>query len=144
LPPSLLSPRGIAQAVWLYFRFPLSLRMVEEMLAARGVDVAYETIRRWAEKFGRDFAGATRCRASQRSDKWHMDEVLISITGKKTLAVARRGPEQRCPRRSRATSPRQENPKTLDAHAVEEDPARRASSSRTSSLPTAPQRTTCY
>ena len=39
-------------AVWLYFRFPLSLRMVEEMLAARGIDVSHETVRRWAEKFG--------------------------------------------------------------------------------------------
>ena len=42
----------ISLAVWLYFRFPLSLRMVEEMLAARGVEVSHETIRRWAEKFG--------------------------------------------------------------------------------------------
>lgn len=73
----------IAQAVWLYFSLPLSLRMVEEMLAARGVDVTYETIRRWAEKFGRDFAGAVRRRAPQRGDKWHMDEVVVSIAGKK-------------------------------------------------------------
>lgn len=73
----------IAQAVWLYFRFPLSLRMVEEMLAARGVDVTYETIPRWAEKFGRDFAGAMRRRAPQRGDKWHMDEVVVSIAGTK-------------------------------------------------------------
>ncbi|BDV36130.1 IS6 family transposase [Methylocystis iwaonis] len=73
----------IAQAIWLYFRFPLSLRMVEEMLAARGVDVTCETIRRWAGKFGRDFAGAMRRRASQRGNKWHMDEVLVSIAGTK-------------------------------------------------------------
>ena len=43
-------------AVWLYFRFPLGLRMVEEMLAARGIDVSHETVRRWAERFGRDYA----------------------------------------------------------------------------------------
>ena len=46
----------ISQAVWLYFRFPLSLRMVEDLLAARGIVVSHETIRRWAEKFGWDFA----------------------------------------------------------------------------------------
>ena len=46
----------IANAVWLYFRFPLSLRMVEDMLAMRGIVVSHETVRRWAEKFGRDFA----------------------------------------------------------------------------------------
>jgi putative transposase len=48
----------ISQAVWLYFRFPLSLRMVEEMLAARGIVVSYETVRQWARKFGRaDISG---------------------------------------------------------------------------------------
>jgi putative transposase len=46
----------ISQAVWLYFRFPLSLRMVEEMLAARGIVVSHETVRQWALKFGREFA----------------------------------------------------------------------------------------
>lgn len=76
-------PEVIAYAVWLYFRFPLSLRMVEEMLAARGIDVTYETIRRWAEKFGRDFSSSIRRRAPRRGDKWHMDEVVDSIAGKK-------------------------------------------------------------
>jgi putative transposase len=57
--------------------------MVEEMLAARGVDVTYETIRRWAEKFGRDFSSCIRRRAPQRGDKWHMDEVVFSIAGEK-------------------------------------------------------------
>ena len=46
----------IAHAVWLYFRFPLSLRMVEDLLAVRGIVVSHETVRRWAEKFGRKFA----------------------------------------------------------------------------------------
>ena len=53
-------------AVWLYFRFPLSLRMVEEMLAARGIDVSHETVRRWAEKFGRDYANRLRRRDPSR------------------------------------------------------------------------------
>lgn len=49
-------PQIIAQAVWLYFRFPLSLRLVEEMLLGRGIMVSYETVCRWAIKFGRDYA----------------------------------------------------------------------------------------
>src|SRR3954452_19122824 len=49
----------ISHAVWLYFRFPLSLRMVEEMLAARGIDVSHETVRQWARKFGQSFANQT-------------------------------------------------------------------------------------
>jgi putative transposase len=49
-------PEIISHSVWLYFRFPLSLRMVEEMLAARGVVVSHETVRQWALKFGRAFA----------------------------------------------------------------------------------------
>ena len=52
----------ISHAVWLYFRFPLSLRMVEEMLAARGIDVSYETVRQWAHKFGQAFAHQIRRR----------------------------------------------------------------------------------
>ena len=74
----------IAHAVWLYFRFPLSLRMVEDMLAARGVIVSHQTVRLWAEKFGRHFANAIRKRSAGRlGDKWHLDEVVITIGGKK-------------------------------------------------------------
>jgi putative transposase len=51
-----LPPEIIAHAVWLYFRFPLSLRLVEEMLLERGILVSYETVRRWALKFGPDYA----------------------------------------------------------------------------------------
>jgi putative transposase len=67
----------ISYAVWLYFRFPLSLRMVEEMLAARGISVTHETIRQWGLKFGREFANRIRQRAPRRGDKWHLDEVVI-------------------------------------------------------------------
>ena len=74
----------IAHAVWLYFRFPLSLRMVEDMLAARGIIVTHQTIRDWAEKFGRHFANEIRRRSAGRlGDKWHLDEVVVSIAGKK-------------------------------------------------------------
>jgi putative transposase len=76
-------PEVIAHAVWLYFRFPLSLRMVEDLLAARGVVVSYETVRRWAEKFGRDYARKILRRAPQFGDKWHLDEVVVVINGKK-------------------------------------------------------------
>ena len=74
-------PEVISHAVWLYFRFPLSLRMVEEMLAARGICVTYETVRQWGKKFGKAFADQIRQRAPARGDKWHMDEVVISIAG---------------------------------------------------------------
>ena len=74
----------IAHAVWLYFRFPLSLRMVEDMLAARGIIVSHQTIRLWAEKFGRTFANQIRQRSfGQLGDKWHLDEAVISIRGEK-------------------------------------------------------------
>jgi putative transposase len=73
----------ISHAVWLYFRFPLSLRMVEEMLAARGILVSHETVRQWALKFGQSFAHQIRRRLPARGDKWHLDEVVISIAGKK-------------------------------------------------------------
>jgi len=74
----------IAQAVWLYFRFPLSLHMVKDLLAARGIIVSHQTIRLWAEKFGRTFANEIRRRSSGRlGDKWHLDEAVVSICGKK-------------------------------------------------------------
>ena len=62
----------ISYAVWLYFRFPLSLRMVEEMLAARGICVTYETVRQWGKKFGKAFSDQIRQRAPARGDKWHI------------------------------------------------------------------------
>ena len=71
----------ISTAVWLYFRFPLSLRMVEEMLAARGITVSYETVRQWGLKFGRDIANTLRRRVPSRGDKCHLDEVFLAIGG---------------------------------------------------------------
>jgi putative transposase len=76
-------PEVISHAVWLYFRFPLSLRMVEEMLAARGICVSYETVRQWAKKFGEAFSNQIRKRAPARGDEWHMDEVVVSIAGER-------------------------------------------------------------
>src|ERR1700754_1077377 len=76
-------PEIISHAVWLYFRFPLSLRMVEEMLAARGIIVSHETVRQWGLKFGQAFANQIRRRLPQAGDKWHLDEVVITIAGQK-------------------------------------------------------------
>jgi putative transposase len=59
----------ISHAVWLYFRFPLSLRMVEEMLAARGIDVSHETVRQWGRKFGQDFANQIRRKLPSRGSR---------------------------------------------------------------------------
>ncbi|WP_043342332.1 IS6 family transposase [Belnapia moabensis] len=73
----------ISHAVWLYFRFPLSLRMVEAMLAARGILVSHETVRQWALKFGQEFANQIRRRLPCAGDKWHLDEVAIKIAGVK-------------------------------------------------------------
>jgi putative transposase len=76
-------PEIISHSVWLYFRFPLSLRMVEEMLAARGIGVSHETVRQWALKFGQAFANEIRRRLPRAGDKWHLDEVVITIAGTK-------------------------------------------------------------
>jgi len=73
----------ISHAVWLYFRFPLSLRMVDELLAARGIIVSHETVRQWALKFGQVFANQIRRRLPAAGDKWHLDEVVLTIAGVK-------------------------------------------------------------
>jgi putative transposase len=67
--------------VWLYFRFPLSFREVEELMLERGIVVSYETVRRWCVKFGQQYAGALRRRQPRPGDKWHLDEVFIKING---------------------------------------------------------------
>jgi putative transposase len=76
-------PDVISYAVWLYYRFPLSLRMVEELLAARGIALTHETVRRWAVEFGLGIARRIRSTALARGDKWHLDEVVATINGKK-------------------------------------------------------------
>src|SRR4028118_920032 len=88
-PPAAKSPyagyrfpaEGISHAVWLYFRFPLSLRMVEEMLAARGIVVSHGTVRQWAATFGEAAANRTGRRRPCAGDKWHLDEVAIRLAG---------------------------------------------------------------
>jgi transposase-like protein len=73
----------IQHAVWLYFRFTLSLRDVEEMMAHRGVDVSYETVRAWTVKFGPKIAANLRRRKQPPSPRWHLDELVSTIAGKR-------------------------------------------------------------
>jgi putative transposase len=69
----------ISHAVWLYFRFSLSHRDVEELLLVRGIIVSYEAIRKWCRKFGQQYANHRRRRRPRPGDKWHLDEVVITI-----------------------------------------------------------------
>ena len=73
----------ISHAVWLYFRFCLSFRDVEELLLERGVVVTYEAIRQWCRKFGQQYANHLRRRRPQPGDKWQMDEVFLTIKGER-------------------------------------------------------------
>src|SRR5512144_955235 len=71
----------LSHTVWLYFRFTLSLRDIEELLAARGILVTYATLRQWCLKFGQPFANEVRRRLPRPGDKWHLDEVYLKING---------------------------------------------------------------
>ena len=73
----------ISHAVWLYYRFALSHRDVEELLAERGVQVSYEAIRLWCRRFGATYAAELRRRRTRAADKWHLDEVQLKIRGKR-------------------------------------------------------------
>jgi putative transposase len=72
----------ISHCVWLYFRFALSFRDVEEILAMRGVVLSYETIREWCLKFGQTYANGLRRRSPRPGDQWHLDEVFLKINGR--------------------------------------------------------------
>jgi putative transposase len=72
----------ISHCVWLYFRFALSFRDVEEMLAMRGVALTYETVREWCLKFGQTYANDLRRKSPQPGDRWHLDEVFLKINGR--------------------------------------------------------------
>ncbi len=73
----------IQHAVWLYFRFPLSYRDVEDMLAERGIDVSYESVRRWSLKFELGYARTLRRLRPRPDCRWHLDEVFTLINGKR-------------------------------------------------------------
>ena len=73
----------IQHAIWLYLRFTLSYRDVEELLAERGLDISYETVRRWVLKFGPAIARRLRQRRPRPSDRWHLDEMVVRIAGER-------------------------------------------------------------
>src|SRR4051794_504901 len=76
-------PRDIIQrAVWMYLRFTLSFRDVEELLAERGITVTYETVRRWVLTFGPVIARGLRARRPKPHGRWHLDEVFVQIAGR--------------------------------------------------------------
>ena len=75
-------PDIIKRVIWLYFRFNLSLRELEELMVERGVDVSYETIRRWIDSYGSVFAKRIKSRSQNPSPRWHLDEVYTKINGK--------------------------------------------------------------
>src|SRR6266446_1254265 len=76
-------PPIIQHAIWLYLRFTLSYRDVEELLAERGLEVSYETVWRWVLKFGPGFARRLRRSRPRPSDRWHLDEMVVRIAGKR-------------------------------------------------------------
>src|SRR5438046_1680843 len=75
-------PDIIQRAVWLYFRFTLSFRDVEDLLAERGIEVSYETIRQWVMRFGPPIARDLRSRRPRPHGQWHLDEMFVSIGGR--------------------------------------------------------------
>lgn len=75
------SPDIIQYAVWLNCRFTLSYRDIEDLLAERGIDISYETVRRWVLKFGTLFARRLRRLQPRPHSQWHLDEVFVSIGG---------------------------------------------------------------
>ena len=75
-------PDIIAHAVWFYYRFSLSFRDVEDLLAQRGVTVIYETIRRWCRTFGRAYVRRLRQRRGRLGDTWYLDEVFVTLNGR--------------------------------------------------------------
>ena len=76
-------PEIIRHSIWLYARFTVSFRDLEEMLAERGSDVSYETIRRWFLKFGSVIAANLRRTRPRPSDHWHLDEMVVVIRQKR-------------------------------------------------------------
>ena len=75
-------PEIISHAVWLYYRFGLSFRDVEDLLAERGITVTYEAIRHWCRTFGLDYARRLRHRRGRQGDTWHLDELFVKIRGR--------------------------------------------------------------
>ena len=79
-------PEIISHAIWLYHRFCLSFRDVEELLAERGIMVTYETVRQRCRKFGPEYARRLKRRQGRLGDTWHLDELVVNIRGTNTIS----------------------------------------------------------
>ena len=75
-------PQGISHAVWLYHRFTLSFRDIEELLAIHGIQTSYESIRRWCLKFPLEYTNTLCKRRGRLGDAWYLNEVFLSVGGK--------------------------------------------------------------
>ena len=89
-------PEIIQQTIWLYLRFTLSLRDVEDLLAERGIMVSYETVRRWVNHFGPMVAADLRKRRPKPHTTWHLDEVYLKIAGRMVYFGAPWMPRAKC------------------------------------------------
>ena len=76
-------PAIISHVVWLYYRFTLSFRDIEDLLAPRGITVTYETVRYWCQTFGLTYARRLRRRSGPVGDTWHLDELFVTIRGRR-------------------------------------------------------------
>ena len=110
----------IQQAIWLYFRFALSYRDVEDMLAERGIDVSYETVRRRALKFGAIIARKLRRGWSRPDVRWHLDEVFVSVDAEQLYVWACRGQRRRDPGHPGSGTARPQGGAQADAKTPEE------------------------
>src|SRR5580704_3718209 len=88
-------PEVIHQAIWLYLRFTLSFRDVEDLVTERGMAVSYETVRRWVNHFGPMIAGRLRKRCPKPHATWHLDEVYLRIDGRMVYCGALSTPRAR-------------------------------------------------
>ncbi len=88
-------PEIISHAVWLYHRFSLSFRDVEDLLAERGITVTYEAIRQWCLKFGPQYARRLKRRQGRLGDTWYLDEVFVTISRAPTVSLAGRRSRRR-------------------------------------------------
>ena len=109
----------ISHAVWLYYRFGLSFRDVEDLLAERGITVTYEAIRLWCRTFGLNYARRLRRRRGRQGDTWYLDELFVKIQGAAAVSVACRGRGRRRPRHSRAVAAQSAGGHTVLPEAVE-------------------------
>ena len=113
-------PVIIQQAVWLYARFTLSFRDVEDLLAERGIMVSYETVRRWVKHFGPMIAADLRRRRPKPHSTWHLDEVFVKIDGR-LVYLWRAVDAGRGPRCARAEQAGQASGTKIDAEIAQEN-----------------------